>query len=82
VATTTTTTFLPNLHTFGGQPQGAYNPNTGQLQLPPGSYNGHLNFGWYQLNNTFAPWEVALTVVAAAVMVGVVFVFVRRLRRA
>jgi len=53
--------------------------------LKPGSYS-HLNFGSYQsyhLNGgPFAPWEVLLTVLAAAVLVATVVVFVRRLRRA
>ena len=60
-----------------------YDPITGQLK--PGSYS-HLNFGSYQsyhLNGgPFAPWEVLLTVLAAAVLVATVVVFVRRLRRA
>jgi hypothetical protein len=59
---------------------GLYNPSTGQLK--PGSYN-HLNFWSYQtfhLNQAFAPWEVALTVVAAVVMVATVVLFARRLR--
>jgi hypothetical protein len=58
-----------------------FTPAPGQSRPIP--INGHLNFGSYQylhLNQPFAPWEVALTVVAAVVMVAVVVVFVRRLR--
>jgi hypothetical protein len=69
--------------------------NTGQ-PLPPGlSYRGnsgnsgsyyHLNTGSYQsfhlYPQTFAPWEVALTVILAAVLVATVVVFLRRLGRA
>lgn len=52
----------------------------------PGS-NSHLNAGSYQSchlypSQAFAAWEVALTVVLAAVLVATVVVFVRRLRRA
>lgn len=61
---------------------GFYNPNNGQLY-----YCGHLKSGtgicqpinpWsYQ---SFAWWEVALTVVAAVVLVATVVLLIRRLR--
>ena len=64
---TTQTTLPPNLqHLFGSNPP------------------SNLNFGSYQgfhVNQAFAPWEVALAVVAAAVLVATVALFVRRLRR-
>jgi hypothetical protein len=57
--------------------------NTGQ-PLPPGlayrgSSGGYQSFHLYP--QTFGPWEVALTVILAAVLVATVVVFVRRLRR-
>ncbi|HEY6474601.1 MAG TPA: hypothetical protein VIY26_17025 [Acidimicrobiales bacterium] len=58
--------------------------NTGQ-PLPPGLYyrgrpGGYRSF-LHLYPQGFAPWEVALTVVLAAVLVATVVVFVRRLRR-
>jgi hypothetical protein len=54
---------------------GFYNPNTGQL------YYCHSNACFYQLNQQpFHPWEVALAVVAAVVLVATAVLFVRRLR--
>jgi hypothetical protein len=58
---------------------GLYNAGTGQLR--PGPYSSHASDHFWALNpQPFAPWEVALTVVAAVVMVATVVVFIRRLR--
>lgn len=43
-----------------------------------GSYRSCHPYG----SLAFAPWEVALTVVLAALVVATAFIFVRRLRRA
>ena len=55
--------------------------NTGNSGI--GLYNTGQPYGGYQsfhLNQAFAPWEVALTVVAAVVLVVTVVLIVRRLR--
>jgi hypothetical protein len=52
------------------------------LRLFGGNQQDRGNFGWHPLHQaSFAGWEVALTVVLAAVLVATVVVFVRRLRR-
>lgn len=63
---TTTTTFLPNLHLFG------------HAHLNPAG--GYQDYFWARNQPAFAPWEVALTVVATVVMVATVVLLVRRLR--
>lgn len=63
----------------GNSGTGLYNPGTGQLR--PGPYSSHVGMHFWALNpQPFAPWEVALTVVAAVVMVATVVLLVRRLR--
>jgi hypothetical protein len=44
--------------------------------------NCHQDCFWQLKSQPFHPWEVALTVVAAVVMVAVVVLFVPRLRQA
>jgi hypothetical protein len=56
-------------------------PPGGQLRTPSGVYYCHAQACFFQLNpQRFPPWEVALTVVAAVVVVATVVMFVRRLR--
>jgi hypothetical protein len=60
--------------------------NTGKppplpIHVPkPGAYSSHLHVGFTQVNNSFAPWEVALTVADAIALMATVVLFVRRLR--
>jgi hypothetical protein len=68
--------------------------NTGTLSpfyTPSPSITGNSGIGlghchqdcfWVRNPAPFAPWEVVLTVVAAAIMIAVVVLFVRRLRLA
>jgi hypothetical protein len=63
---TTETTLPPNMqHLFGSK--------------PPPNLN-YRDYFWVRNQPAFAPWEVALTVAAAVVLVAAVVLFVRRLR--
>jgi hypothetical protein len=62
---------------------GTYVPLNSQLRTPSGVYycRAAAHACFYQPNQQpFHPWEVALTVVAAIVMVTTVVLLVRRLR--
>jgi hypothetical protein len=75
---------------------GFHNPHTGQLNQPtPFLHNPHTHRDlispfyspcqgndcfWVHNPQPFHPWEVALAVVAAVVLVATVVLFVRRLR--
>jgi hypothetical protein len=62
-----------------------FTPNTGNSGIGLSHCPANFSCSSYQnfhLNQSFAPWEVALTVIAAAIMVAVVVMFVRRVRGA